>query len=224
MWCEAPHPGPMLHRSERKGPSQVQRPTVNCVPAMPTSAAPLRTPQPTGEQGRGDRLRSAAGQAAAAGQLMLGSRRLRCLRARFNLASILSGRRKRAGRSAPRRERNRVPLRRPRGVRFRNPCRFECGFLGWNGHDLLVTTGHLPRADGRHYALAKRHGLLAARDGLPWRHDPLPRLALAAAMRVQVIWDLSHYDPPQDPVGHARRVAVAAGQSGPLWLCPVNEP
>jgi hypothetical protein len=102
---------------------------------------------------------------------------------------------------------------------------FECGFLGWNRHDLLVTTGHVP--EGRmsaHYAAAKRHGLLAARDGLPWRHDRRPRLATAAATGVQVIWDLSHFDPPPDPIGHAHAVAVSADPATPLWLCAVNEP
>jgi hypothetical protein len=102
---------------------------------------------------------------------------------------------------------------------------FECGFLGWNDHDLLVTTEHLPEARmPAHYATAKRHGLLSARDGLPWRHDPRPRLAVAAAMQMQVIWDLSHFDPPPDPATHARTVALAADRSETLWLCPVNEP
>jgi hypothetical protein len=76
-------------------------------------------------------------------------------------------------------------------------------FLGWNDHDLLITTGRVP--DGRmraHYGVAIRHGLFSARDGLPWRHDPRPRLA-TAAMQMQVIWDLSHFDPPPDPAGHA---------------------
>jgi hypothetical protein len=102
---------------------------------------------------------------------------------------------------------------------------FECGHLGWNDHDLLVTTGHLP--DQRmtaHYALARAHGMAAARDGLPWRHDPRPRLAAAREAAMEVIWDLSHFDPPPDPTGHARRVATAAEPTMPLWLCPVNEP
>jgi hypothetical protein len=102
---------------------------------------------------------------------------------------------------------------------------FECGRLGWNGHDLLVTTRHLPgdrMAD--HYRIARAHGLARARDGLPWRHDPGPRLAAAAQAGFDVVWDLNHFDPPPDPVAHARRVAEAANPTEPLWICPVNEP
>jgi hypothetical protein len=102
---------------------------------------------------------------------------------------------------------------------------FECGRLGWNGHDLLVTTRHVPEdrmAD--HYRTARAHGLVRARDGLPWRHDPGPRLRVAEQTGLGVIWDLNHFDPPDDPVAHARRVADAANHTAPLWLCPVNEP
>ncbi len=102
---------------------------------------------------------------------------------------------------------------------------FECGHLGWNGHDLLVTTKHVPeKRMAHHYALAAEHGLLAARDGLPWRHDPVPRLAIAEASELDVIWDLSHFDPPPDPIAHARTIALAAPRSRALWLCPINEP
>jgi len=102
---------------------------------------------------------------------------------------------------------------------------FECGHLGWNGHDLLVTTGHVPgdKMD-QHYRIALDHGMTTVRDGLPWRHDPAPRLAAAFRAGMQVIWDLNHYDPPPDAVGHARRCVAAADHSKPLWLCPVNEP
>ena len=102
---------------------------------------------------------------------------------------------------------------------------FECGHLGWNGHDLLVTTGHVPSDKmGRHYGIATDHGITTARDGLPWRHDPAARFAVAAKAGMQVIWDLNHYDPPPDPVSHAQRCATVADQSKPLWLCLVNEP
>ena len=102
---------------------------------------------------------------------------------------------------------------------------FECGFLGWNGHDLLATTRHLPSDRmAAHYRIARAHGMVRARDGLPWRHDPRPRIAAARAADVEVIWDLSHFDPPADPVAHARRAAEAADQARPLWICPVNEP
>lgn len=75
-----------------------------------------------------------------------------------------------------------------------------------------------------HYAIASSYGMYTARDGLPWRHDPAPRVSAAAEAGMQVIWDLNHYDPPPDPTGHARRCAEAADKSRPLWLCPVNEP
>ena len=76
----------------------------------------------------------------------------------------------------------------------------------------------------QHYRIAGEHGLARARDGLPWRHDPTARLRVAQAAGLEVIWDLNHFDPPEDPVGHARRVAEAARQDTPLWVCPVNEP
>jgi hypothetical protein len=102
---------------------------------------------------------------------------------------------------------------------------FECGRLGWNGHDLLQTTRHLPNDRmAQHYEVARTHGLTRARDGLPWRHDPAPRLRTAARAGMDVIWDMNHFDPPDDAVAHARRIAEAADPAQPLWLCPVNEP
>ncbi len=102
---------------------------------------------------------------------------------------------------------------------------FECGHLGWNGHDLLVTTRHLPEDRmAAHYATVRRHGMHAARDGLPWRHDPAARIGVAGDAGLGVIWDLTHYDPPPDPAGHARRCAGAADARQPFWICPVNEP
>ncbi len=102
---------------------------------------------------------------------------------------------------------------------------FECGHLGWNGHDLLVTTRHLPGDRmGAHYTAVRAHGMHTARDGLPWRHDPAARLRVAAEAGLQVIWDLNHYDPPPDPIEHARRCASAADRRQPFWICPVNEP
>lgn len=102
---------------------------------------------------------------------------------------------------------------------------FECGFLGWNGHDLLATTRHLPEDRmAAHYDVVQRHGMTRVRDGLPWRHDPGARLRTASAGCSQVIWDLSHFDPPPDPVGHARRAAASADPAVPFWICPVNEP
>ena len=102
---------------------------------------------------------------------------------------------------------------------------FDCGRLGWNGHDLLVTTGHVPQEQMRaHYEIVQRHGLVGARDGLPWRHDPTARIGTARDAGMDVIWDLNHFDPPDDPVAHARRVAGAADPGRPFWICPVNEP
>lgn len=102
---------------------------------------------------------------------------------------------------------------------------FECGRLGWNGHDLLLSTDHVP--GGRmaaHYRLAQAHGLARSRDGLPWRHDIEKRLRTAEAVGADVIWDLNHFDPPDDPVVHARNVALLARNDRPFWICPVNEP
>ena len=102
---------------------------------------------------------------------------------------------------------------------------FECGRLGWNGHDLLASTRHLP-ADrmAAHFQIVRTHGIRRARDGLPWRHDPGPRIATARRADLEVIWDLNHFDPPNDAVGHARRAAQAADPTTPFWICPVNEP
>lgn len=101
---------------------------------------------------------------------------------------------------------------------------FECARLG-NGHDLLVTTGHLPELRmARHYRTVRAHDIATVRDGLPWRHDPGPRFAVAAAAGIEAIWDLNHYDPPPDAVAHARRCAEAAPRDRPFWICPVNEP
>jgi hypothetical protein len=73
---------------------------------------------------------------------------------------------------------------------------FECGHLGWNDHDPLVATGHMPGARiDQHYGTAVDHGMTTPRDELPWRHDPARRLAAAARAGMQVIWDLNHYDP-----------------------------
>ncbi|MDB5613174.1 MAG: hypothetical protein JWQ22_827 [Devosia sp.] len=102
---------------------------------------------------------------------------------------------------------------------------FECGYLGSNGHDLLVSTQHVPGAKmAAHYAIAIEHGMTTARDGLPWRHDVPARIAAAARAGMEVIWDLNHYDPPPDAVDHARHCAAAADPGQALWLCPVNEP
>ena len=76
----------------------------------------------------------------------------------------------------------------------------------------------------RHYGIAQDHGVKRARDGLPWRHDPGPRLRAARQAGMGVVWDLNHFDPPDDAVAHAQRAAKTADQSTPFWICPVNEP
>lgn len=102
---------------------------------------------------------------------------------------------------------------------------FECGHLGWSNHDLLKSTRHLPGDRmAAHYATAQSHGLFRARDGLPWRHGAEARLRVADHARMDVTWDLSHFDRPEDPVAHARTAARAANASAPFWICPVNEP
>jgi hypothetical protein len=102
---------------------------------------------------------------------------------------------------------------------------FECGFLGWNSHDLLVTTRHLPDDRmGAHYTAVQEIGLLTARDGLPWRHDAKARIQAAWKAGMEVIWDLNHYDPPPEAAQHARNCALAADPVRPFWICPVNEP
>ena len=62
-----------------------------------------------------------------------------------------------------------------------------------------------------HYRIVRQHGIHRARDGL-------------REAGLDVIGDLNHFDPPDDPVAHARRVAKAADPNSPLWICPVNEP
>lgn len=102
---------------------------------------------------------------------------------------------------------------------------FECGHLGWCDHDLLVGTQHLPaeRLD-YHYGIARALGMTQARDGLLWRHDALPRLEIAAATDLDVIWDLVHFDQPPDPEVHAKNIALALPKHGRISICAVNEP
>lgn len=49
--------------------------------------------------------------------------------------------------------------------------------------------------------------MTTTRDGLPWRHDPRPPLAVAPEAGMQVICDLNPYDPRPDLVGRAARCA-----------------
>ena len=102
---------------------------------------------------------------------------------------------------------------------------FECGHLGWCDQDLLAETRHTPDADmTRHYRDAAALGIGTARDGLPWRHDPAPRIAAVPA-ETRVIWDLCHFDPPPAPEAHALRCARAlAAAGGTAHVLAVNEP
>ncbi|MET0271319.1 MAG: hypothetical protein ABW173_12915 [Sphingomonas sp.] len=102
---------------------------------------------------------------------------------------------------------------------------FECGHLGWCDQDLLVETRHVPAADmAAHYDHARALGIRAARDGLPWRHDPQARVAVPPP-DMRVIWDLCHFDPPPHRAAHAIRCARAlAAAPGPAHVVAVNEP
>jgi hypothetical protein len=100
---------------------------------------------------------------------------------------------------------------------------FECGHLGWCGQDLLHDTRHTPETDMRaHYADAAARGVAAARDGLPWRHDPAARVAAVPA-GMRVVWDLCHFDPPPARALHAIRCASAI-PPGEAHVLAVNEP
>jgi beta-glucosidase/6-phospho-beta-glucosidase/beta-galactosidase len=112
--------------------------------------------------------------------------------------------------------------------------------------DLLEATGHARHALAD-YALAMRHSLKVARDGLRWhrietapgRYDwssAEPMARAAGAVGMQVIWDLCHYGYPDDidiwsaafPERFARFSAAAArfltdhGDHVP-YFCPINE-
>ena len=73
----------------------------------------------------------------------------------------------------------------------------------------------------RHYADATALGVCVARDGLPWRHDSVARIAAVPAA-VRVVWDLCHFDPPERPELHALRCARALGAGASILA--VNEP
>ncbi len=99
---------------------------------------------------------------------------------------------------------------------------FECGHLGWCDQDLLIDSRHTPETDMvAHYRAALDMGVTVMRDGLPWRHDPAARIA-AAPPGARVIWDLSHFDPPPEPVFHAGNCARALPDAP--HVLAVNEP
>lgn len=99
---------------------------------------------------------------------------------------------------------------------------FECGRLHWNGHDLLVSTDHLPQgAMAAHYDHARSEGAIGARDGLSWRHDIVARIR-AVPEGFPVIWDLVHFDRPPRPAQHA--IACALALPPGAWAIAVNEP
>lgn len=102
---------------------------------------------------------------------------------------------------------------------------FECGLLPWNGHDLLVSSDHLPHTSmQKHYADAIAQGAKIARDGLVPGHDVRARLWVAPD--IPVIWDMVHYHWPEDPVHHAEEVSTELFVSGRTndRLIAVNEP
>jgi hypothetical protein len=125
---------------------------------------------------------------------------------------------------------------------------FECSMLrlpDGRRRDLLAETAHdrLATAD---YAALAAVGIRGARDGLRWnlidrggRYDwesALRQADAAATSGVQVIWDLCHYDCPDDvdvwsddfPLRFASYCAAAIGfiaarTPPPHAVCPVNE-
>ena len=126
---------------------------------------------------------------------------------------------------------------------------FECSALrrpDGRRLDLLAATGH-DRLCAEDFALLRRHGLSAARDGLRWhaieaapgRYDwsgLLPMLRAARRSGVRVIWDLCHYGWPDGLdiwsgafverfAGFAAAAArvIADETEAPPLLCPVNE-
>jgi hypothetical protein len=107
---------------------------------------------------------------------------------------------------------------------------FECGYLPWNGHDLLHTTKHTPHTNMlRHYEIAKAHGITMARDGVSPDHDITERFAIARAAGIDVIWDLLHYHTlgPRSAFGWGMQVAKAwqaINGDKPFLFCPQNEP
>lgn len=126
---------------------------------------------------------------------------------------------------------------------------FECSALrrpDGQRLDLLATTGHDRLCDAD-FALLKRNGMAAARDGLRWHlietapghyawDSALPMLRAARRRGVRVIWDLCHYGWPDGLdiwsgafVERFARFAAAAARvvrdesDAPPVLCPVNE-
>ena len=101
---------------------------------------------------------------------------------------------------------------------------FDCGRLEWQGNFCLLSgTDHLPETRMRqHYGILKEHGILTARDGLPWWLPIEPRLRVAREAGMEVIWDLNHYWRHPDPIGYAARVAQAVtlvAPEQPFWCC-----
>ena len=105
---------------------------------------------------------------------------------------------------------------------------FECGTLPWNGHDLLVTTRHMPTQDMRkHYRMIKSHGMTWCRDGLK-TDDVFHRMIVAHEEKINVIYDLAHYHRYNDPevfaLNIARKWLSLHGPDKEFWCVPANEP
>lgn len=100
---------------------------------------------------------------------------------------------------------------------------FEGARLPWSGREMLAETRHTPDTD-----MAAHYGNLptevrGARDCLSWRHPIAPRVQIAAQAGLdRVIWDMSHFDLPEDPEAHA--VACEAALGPGAWAIAVNEP
>ncbi len=112
--------------------------------------------------------------------------------------------------------------------------------------DMIAVTEHDARAD-EDYALLRRHGIAAARDGVRWHLiEASPgvydfasleaQLTAASRHGVTVLWDLLHYGWPDDldpwSAEFARRAVafalatarfIAERTDGAPFFCPVNE-
>jgi beta-glucosidase/6-phospho-beta-glucosidase/beta-galactosidase len=139
----------------------------------------------------------------------------------------------------------------PNSPHFRSfmMCGFECTYaLAEEGRrfDLLHASRH-DEVCAEDYQLIKERGVLTVREGLSWsqidkgnnvyefsRFEPM--MEVAQSVGIQQIWDLSHFDFPEDldPFTdqfsqrygeYAKRAieVIRKYQKGTLYICPMNE-
>lgn len=105
---------------------------------------------------------------------------------------------------------------------------FECGYLPWNGHDLLQSTRHTPQTKMReHYEILESHNVSFVRDGLVPGHSLIERLEAAKEYGLNVFWDCLHYHVIDDPFEWGKTIAYAqksVNGNKEFWVCPQNEP